>query len=454
MLDGAVYDLYAAEDITHPDGVTGVVDYSRIVDANGNPIWHTTIRDNSGQWISDYLPVLKKDNLVASAKIENGWLTFSNLYLGKYYVVERSTGTVIPLREGALAVSGTYPTVDSRTKAATGQVAALAASNGQYTDWVYKNQFSTISKSKALDGTWTYDAYYLSYAPGYLCDEHNYYITPSYTDEGWYVEKTTFASDTAAYNGNYHIHKDSGLTESQDQVAKGNVEISKVVSSSGQSNGLELEGAGFTFYLVSDLSKVEQFDQTRTGSYTLQSILDAYINKEYDNEHPKWDFSGETQAIAKTYEVNVDEKPLIERVVTVTGKSVKNPGNFLCRIGTPISKLIEAAGGMPEDTAKVIGGGPMMGRTMVNIDSPVMKGTSGVLLINEKEAARRPMRNCIRCGKCVSACPMGLEPYLLMKLSQFNLLERMEEEKVMDCIECGSCSFTCPSCIQKSKCKT
>lgn len=82
--------------------------------------------------------MLRKDNLVASAKIEDGWLTFANLYLGKYYVVERSTGTVIPLREGALAVSGTYPMVDSRTKAATGQVAALTASNGQYTDWVYK----------------------------------------------------------------------------------------------------------------------------------------------------------------------------------------------------------------------------------------------------------------------------------------------------------------------------
>ena len=106
-LDGAVYDLYAAEDITHPDGVTGVVDYSKIVDANGNPIWHTSIRDNSGQWVNDYLPILKKDHLVASAKIEDGWLTFANLYLGKYYVVERSTGTVIPLREGALAVSGT-----------------------------------------------------------------------------------------------------------------------------------------------------------------------------------------------------------------------------------------------------------------------------------------------------------------------------------------------------------
>lgn len=327
VLDGAVYDLYAAEDITHPDGVTGVVDYSKIVDSNGNPLWHTTIRDNSGQWIRDYLPVLKKDNLVASAKIEDGWLTFANLYLGKYYVVERSTGTVIPLREGALAVSGTYPTVDSRTKASTGQVAALAASNGQYTDWVYKNQFSTISKSKALDGTWTYDAYYLSYAPGYLCDEHNYYITSSYADEGWYVEKTTFASDTAAYNGNYHIHKDSGLTESQDQVAKGNVEINKVVSSSGQSNGLELEGAGFTFYLVSDLSKVEQFDQTRTGSYTLQSILDTYINKEYDNEHPKWDFSGETQAIAKTYEVNADEIAAYNRTLTAAGDNKNGKGD-------------------------------------------------------------------------------------------------------------------------------
>ena len=284
-LDGAVYDLYAAEDITHPDGVTGVVDYSKIVDADGNPFWHTTIRDNGGQWVNDYLPILKKDHLVASAKIEDGWLTFANLYLGKYYVVERSTGTVIPLREGALAVSGTYPNVDSRTKAATGQTAALAKNgSGQYTDWVYRNQFSTISKSKALDGSWTYDAYYLSFAGGYLCDEHNYYITPAYSDEGWYVEKTTFADnrqaageqiDKTSYSANYHIHADNALAESQDQVAKGNVEISKIVSSSGQSNGLELEGAGFTFFLVSDLSKAEQFEQTRSGSYTLQSILDS-----------------------------------------------------------------------------------------------------------------------------------------------------------------------------------
>ena len=334
-LDGAVYDLYAAEDITHPDGVTGVVDYSKIVDADGNPIWHTTIRDNGGQWVSDYLPVLKKDHLVASAKIEDGWLTFANLYLGKYYVVERSTGTVIPLREGALAVSGTYPTVDSRTKAATGQVAALRANAaGEYTDWVYKNQFSTITKGKALDGTATYDAYSLSFASGYLCDEHNYYISPTYMGEGWYVEKTTFANDNAVYKANYHIHRDNAQTESQDQIAKGNVEISKIISSSGESNGQELEDAGFTFYLVSDLSRAAQFTQSQTGAYSLQSILDCYLDKNYNNDHPKWDFSGEGQAVAKTYEVNAAEIVAYNKTLMVAGDNKNGKGDGWQPTGT------------------------------------------------------------------------------------------------------------------------
>ena len=333
-LDGAVYDLYAAEDITHPDGVTGVVDYSKIVDADGNPFWHTTIRDNGGQWVNDYLPILKKDHLVASAKIEDGWLTFANLYLGKYYVVERSTGTVIPLREGALAVPGTYPTVDSRTKAATGQVAALASSSGQYTDWVYKNQFSTITKGKALDGTVTYDAYSLSFANGYLCDEHNYYITPAYSDEGWYVEKTTFANDNAVYKANYHIHRDNAQTESQDQIAKGNVEISKIISASGESNGQELEDAGFTFYLVSDLSKAAQFTQSQAGTYNLQSILDCYLDKNYNNDHPKWDFSGEGQAVARTYEVNAAEIAAYNKTLTAAGDNKNGKGDGWQPTGT------------------------------------------------------------------------------------------------------------------------
>ena len=145
------------------------------------------------------------------------------------------------------------------------------------------------------------------------------------------------------------------------------------------------------------------------------------------------------------YEAVMKHKPLFERVVTVTGKSLKEPGNYLCRIGTPISKLIEAAGGLPEDTGKVIGGGPMMGKALTNTNIPVTKGTSGILLMRQEESARKEYRNCIRCSKCVSVCPMGLEPYYLMLLGEHNKLEMLESEKIMDCIECGSCSFTCPA---------
>ncbi len=145
------------------------------------------------------------------------------------------------------------------------------------------------------------------------------------------------------------------------------------------------------------------------------------------------------------YEAVQKNKPLFERVVTLTGKSVKEPGNFLVRIGTPISELIDAAGGLPEDTGKVIGGGPMMGKALNSLDVPVVKGTSGILIMPEKEATRDQVLHCIRCGKCVEACPMGLEPYLLEKVVMFEDWERTEKEKVMDCIECGSCHYTCPA---------
>ncbi len=146
------------------------------------------------------------------------------------------------------------------------------------------------------------------------------------------------------------------------------------------------------------------------------------------------------------YEAVQKNKPLFERVVTVTGKSLKNPSNFLVRMGTPMSMLIEAAGGMPGDTGKIIGGGPMMGKALVNAEVPVCKGSSGVLLMNEKEAGRGEVQPCIRCAKCVGACPMGLEPYLLATLSAYSEWERVEKEDIMSCIECGSCQYTCPSC--------
>lgn len=280
-LDGAVYDLYAAADIHHPDGVTGIVDYSAILGADGKPVWHTIVRDNAGHWVADYLPILAKDHLVASAKIENGSLTFGNLYLGSYYVVERSTGVVLALDKSAFVVSGSYPAINAKTKQPTGALADLAETDGVYTDWVYKNQFSTISQSKALDGTKTYDGFYISYAEGYLADEQSHYIAPSYESESVYVNAET--------------------AQSQDQVMKGNVELSKIVSSSGVSDGVELEHAGFTFYLISDLSKAAAFETTAAGTYKLNSILQAYVNLQYDEGNAKYDFSGEGNAIAKSY---------------------------------------------------------------------------------------------------------------------------------------------------------
>ena len=145
------------------------------------------------------------------------------------------------------------------------------------------------------------------------------------------------------------------------------------------------------------------------------------------------------------YEAVQKNKPLFERVVTVTGKSLAEPSNFLARMGTPMSQLIDAAGGLPEDTGKVVGGGPMMGKALATVDVPVCKGSSGILIINEKEAKRTAPQPCIRCAKCVSVCPMGLEPYLLATCSAHGDWERVEHEMIMSCIECGSCQFTCPS---------
>jgi H+/Na+-translocating ferredoxin:NAD+ oxidoreductase subunit C len=145
------------------------------------------------------------------------------------------------------------------------------------------------------------------------------------------------------------------------------------------------------------------------------------------------------------YEAVQKNKPLFERVVTVTGKALKKPGNYMVRTGMPLTKLIEAAGGLPDDTGKIINGGPMMGRAIVSTEVPVVKGMSGVILFPAEESLRDEIKPCIRCGKCISACPLNLEPYLLMTLSEKSLFERAEKERITDCMECGSCSFCCPA---------
>jgi electron transport complex protein RnfC len=145
------------------------------------------------------------------------------------------------------------------------------------------------------------------------------------------------------------------------------------------------------------------------------------------------------------YEAVQKNKPLFERVVTITGKSLPRSGNYLVRTGTPLSKLIEAAGGVPEDTGKIVNGGPMMGKAVNNTSVPLVKGTSGIILFPVTESQRPEVEPCIRCAKCVSGCPMNLEPYLLMSLSANNLFERAGNEKITDCMECGSCSYICPA---------
>ncbi|MBW6535741.1 MAG: electron transport complex subunit RsxC [Mariniphaga sp.] len=145
------------------------------------------------------------------------------------------------------------------------------------------------------------------------------------------------------------------------------------------------------------------------------------------------------------YEGIQKNKPLFERVVTITGKAVSSPSNLLVRVGTPTSVLIEAAGGLPENSGKVISGGPMMGRAIASLDVPVTKGTSGILLMEKEQSKRKEYIACIRCSRCVSVCPIGLEPYLLMTLSEKQIFDQSEDAKIMDCIECGSCSYTCPS---------
>ena len=145
------------------------------------------------------------------------------------------------------------------------------------------------------------------------------------------------------------------------------------------------------------------------------------------------------------YEAVMKNKPLFERYTTVTGKKLANPGNFQVRMGTPMKDLIDACGGMPDGDNKLLAGGPMMGKALTSVEVPICKGTNSVTIISDDEARRKEPQPCIRCAKCVGVCPMGLEPYLLAKLSEVKNWERAESEDITSCIECGSCQYTCPA---------
>ena len=145
------------------------------------------------------------------------------------------------------------------------------------------------------------------------------------------------------------------------------------------------------------------------------------------------------------YQAVMKNKPLFERYTTVTGKNVTNPQNFLVRMGTPIKILINVCGGLPDGDIKLIAGGPMMGKALVSETVPVCKGTNCVTILSGAESKRKSLEPCIRCAKCVSVCPMGLEPYLIATLSARKRWEPLEDEFITSCIECGSCQYTFPA---------
>ena len=152
---------------------------------------------------------------------------------------------------------------------------------------------------------------------------------------------------------------------------------------------------------------------------------------------------GTVVAIADAVEKGI---PLIERVVTVTGSAVKMPGNILMRIGCTFSQAIALCGGFSENPVKVIMGGPMMGMAQQSLDVPIIKGVSGILALTPADVNDAPERPCIRCGRCVEACPMGLIPSMLSILGERGLYQTAKEEyNLLDCVECGSCVYVCPA---------
>lgn len=137
--------------------------------------------------------------------------------------------------------------------------------------------------------------------------------------------------------------------------------------------------------------------------------------------------------------------PLIERITTVTGEPVKEPGNWRLRLGTPIIKAIELAGGVTSEPGKAILGGPMMGFAQKSFDVTIMKNTSGILLLDAKDVVQYESNPCIRCGKCIGACPMNLSPGSLSAMIESEKFDLAARAGVMDCIECGSCAYICPA---------
>jgi electron transport complex protein RnfC len=183
-----------------------------------------------------------------------------------------------------------------------------------------------------------------------------------------------------------------------------------------------------------------------------KQLIDAVMRRQVKSGGLPIDVGAVVQNVATSlavYEAVQKNKPLITNVLTITGDQlpVSRQHNYLFRIGIPLSYIVEQAGGIPDSAAKLISGGPMMGKAISNLDATTVKGSSSVLFLSEAATRRQPETNCIRCGKCADACPMGLEPFLLNRLYKAGDLDALEQNAAQDCIECGCCLYSCPAHI-------
>ena len=179
-----------------------------------------------------------------------------------------------------------------------------------------------------------------------------------------------------------------------------------------------------------------------------KQLIKSLINREVPGGKLPLDVGCVVNNVATAYavyEAVQKNKPLIERIMTVTGKKLQKTANLKVRFGTRLAELIEHVGGLPEDTGKIVSGGPMTGKALSSLEVPVTKGTAGILVMDQNEAKFAEPRTCIRCAKCTEVCPQGLEPYLLHQFGELDRPEDAEANAILDCIECGSCNYICPS---------
>ena len=181
-----------------------------------------------------------------------------------------------------------------------------------------------------------------------------------------------------------------------------------------------------------------------------KQLIDAVTRRQVKSMGLPIDVGAVVQNVATSlavYDAVQKNRPLVDNTITVTGECFPRQSNLLVRVGTPLSYIIDYLGGVPETAAKAVSGGPMMGKAIANLDAATLKGTSSILFLTGEQTRRQPETNCIRCGKCAEACPMGLEPFLLNKLARNGMYDELEQNAVQDCIECGCCLYTCPANI-------